>query len=153
MILSDIFLILLVCLALVTILSGYPVGLSLGGSAILAALAGWSFGVFDPIFFFAFPARLFGVVTSQVLLAIPLFVLMGVILEKSGIAARMFDHIAWATRHVSGGLALSITLVGTLMAASTGIVGASVVTLGMIALPALLRSGTSPSHAAGRSGH
>ena len=123
------------------LLFGYPVALTLAGVSIAFALIGSTLGVFDLALFFAIPSRIFGIVTNQVLLAIPLFVFMGLVLEKSGLAERMLQAAAALFSNSRNGLVISVTIVGTLMAASTGIVGASVVTLGVLALPGLLRAG------------
>ena len=136
-------------IVVMALMSGYPVGLTLGGISILFAIVAWSLGAFDPALFSAIPSRLFGIMNSQVLLAIPLFVFMGLVLEKSGLAENMFRAFAKLLRHRAGGLTIAVTLVGMLMAASTGIVGASVVTLGLLALPAMLKEGEQPTLAAG----
>ena len=123
------------------LLFGYPVSLTLAGVSIAFAVIGSTLDLFDLALFFAIPSRIFGIVTNQVLLAIPLFVFMGLVLEKSGLAERMLQAAAALFSNSRNGLVISVTIVGTLMAASTGIVGASVVTLGVLALPGLLRAG------------
>ncbi len=131
------------------LLFGYSVGLTLGGVSILFALAAIALGAFDSALLLALPARLFGIMTSGVLLAIPPFVLMGVLLERSGVAQAMFS---WLAHRLSGsprGMLMSVTLAGALLAASTGIAGASVVALGLIALPPLLKTGVSATLATG----
>jgi len=126
--------------ALVLLFTGFPVAFVLGGTAIIfAALAG---GLSATGLIANLPARIYGtVLTNETLVAVPLFILMGAILEESRVAGDMMRAMGQLLRRVRGGMALSVVLVGTLLAASTGIVGASVVALGMIALPALLNAG------------
>ncbi len=93
--------------------------------------------------------RVFGVITNKVLIAIPLFVLMGVILERSKVAEELLDTMGRIFGRLHGGLAISVVLVGALLAASTGIVGATVIAMGMIALPTMLRAGYNPAFASG----
>ena len=131
------------------ILAGYPVAFSLGGTALLFALLGLTFGVFDPAFVRPFPQRIHGAVMNSTLTAVPMFILMGVILEKSKIAEELLDEMAKLFGSLRGGLGLSVTIVGALLAASTGIVGATVVTMGLLSLPTMLKRGYDPSFAAG----
>jgi tripartite ATP-independent transporter DctM subunit len=131
------------------LLSGYPVGIALGGVSMLFAGIAYLFGVFDGGLFLALPSRLFGVMNNPVLMAIPLFVFMGLVLDRSRIAADMLQAAAGLFKGSSAGLTISVTVVGLLLAASTGIVGASVVALGVVALPTLLRNGVSPHLASG----
>ncbi|MEO9654185.1 TRAP transporter large permease [Marinomonas sp.] len=133
----------------VCLLFGYPVAFSLGGTALIFAAVGSLFGTFDSVFLEALPNRLFGIVRNETLLAVPLFVLMGVLLEKSKLAEKLLDSMAMLFGTMRGGLGVSVILVGMLMAASTGIVGATVVTMGMISLPTMLRRGYDPSLATG----
>lgn len=133
----------------VCLLFGYPVAFSLGGTALLFAAVGSMFGSFDAVFLEALPNRLFGIVRNETLIAVPLFVLMGVLLEKSKLAERLLDSMAMLFGSMRGGLGISVILVGMLMAASTGIVGATVVTMGMISLPTMLRRGYDPALATG----
>ena len=142
--------IILLIAVIIVLMSGYPVALVLGGVSVLIAGLAILLGQFDPVLFYALPSRLFGIMTNPVLLAIPLFVFMGHVLERSNIARDMLDAAAqlFAERRGGGGLCVSVMLVGAVMAASTGIVGASVVTLGLLALPGLLRNGV-PPHLAG----
>jgi len=135
--LAPIFLFLAVFLVLIL---GYPVALSLAGTALIAAGIGVLTGTFDPAFLHAMPNRLFGIVSNQTLIAVPLFVLMGVTLEKTKIAEQLLDSMSRAFGRFPGGLGLSVTIVGMLMAASTGIVGATVVTMGLMSLPAMLKA-------------
>lgn len=128
---------------------GYPVALTLGGVSMLFAGVGYLVGAFDPALLLTLPSRLFGVMTNSVLVSIPLFVFMGLVLERSNIAQDMLDAAARLFANLRGGLPISVMIVGAVMAASTGIVGASVVTLGLLALPGLLRNGVSPQLAGG----
>jgi len=135
-----------ICLAL---MAGYPVAFTLGGMSLLFAGAGIALDVFEPSFLGALPSRLFGTMNNQTLLAVPLFVFMGVMLEKSRIAEDLLDAMSRLFGGLRGGLAFSVCIVGALLAASTGIVGATVVTLGLLALPTMLRRGYDPSIATG----
>ncbi len=135
-----------VCLVL---LAGYPVAFSLGGTALIFAGVGTLAGHFDAAFLHALPSRLYGTLTNQTLVAVPLFVFMGVMLEKSRVAENLLDAMALAFGRLRGGLGISITLVGMLLAASTGIVGATVVTMGLLSLPTMLRRGYDPALATG----
>jgi tripartite ATP-independent transporter DctM subunit len=133
----------------ILILAGYPVAFSLAGTALVFALLGLSMGVFDIGYLRPFPQRIFGAITNQTLIAIPMFVLMGVILEKARIAEDLLDSMAKLFGSLRGGLGLSVTIVGALLAASTGIVGATVVTMGLLSLPTMLKRGYDPAFAAG----
>lgn len=143
---------LVICLVL---MAGYPVALSLAGTAL--AFAGLGLGLeamgvdahFDSGYLSAFPNRLYGIMTNQTLLAVPLFVLMGVLLEKSKVAETLLDAMAMLFGSLRGGLGISVTLVGMLLAASTGIVGATVVTMGLMSLPTMLKRGYSMPLATG----
>ncbi|WPL18020.1 Neu5Ac permease [Thiorhodovibrio winogradskyi] len=141
-------LVLFVTVGLVLLL-GYPVALSLGGTALLMALIGEWFGLFDHAFLEALPNRLYGIMTNETLIAVPLFVFMGVMLERSRVAEKLLDTMAMLFGPLRGGLGISVTLVGMLLAASTGIVGATVVTMGLLSLPTMLKRNYSPSLAAG----
>ena len=131
------------------LLLGYPVAMTLGGTALMAAAIGIATGVFDPAFLMATPNRLFGLIANQTLIAIPLFVFMGIVLERSQIAERLLDAMGRLFGKAPGGLTLAVIMVGMLMAASTGIVGATVVTMGLMSLPIMLKSGYSPRLASG----
>ena len=135
-----------VCLLLML---GYPVAFTLAGTALLFAGVGTIAGVFDPSFLEAVPGRLFGTVNNFTLVAVPLFILMGVVLEKSRVAQELLESMAALLGRLRGGLAISVVLVGMLLAASTGIVGATVVTMGLMSLPSMLRAGYAPSVATG----
>ena len=131
------------------LLSGYPVAFALGGTAVSFALLGMAVGQFDLAFLQALPSRIFGIMSNETLVAVPLFVFMGVMLERAQIAEQLLDTLARLFGRVRGGLGISVTLVGMLLAASTGIVGATVVTMGLLALPTMLKRGYAPSVAAG----
>ncbi|MDB4836868.1 TRAP transporter large permease subunit [Marinomonas sp.] len=133
----------------VCLLFGYPVAFSLGGTALIFAGVGSLTGTFDGVFLEALPNRLFGIIGNETLIAVPLFVLMGVLLEKSKLAEKLLESMAMLFGTLRGGLGISVILVGMLLAASTGIVGATVVTMGMISLPTMLRRGYDPALAAG----
>jgi tripartite ATP-independent transporter DctM subunit len=128
---------------------GFPVALTLAGVALIFAGIGVLSGTFDPSFLEALPNRVFGSMTNETLLAVPLFVFMGVMLERSRVAEALLESMAALFGRVRGGLALSVMLVGAVLAASTGIVGATVVTMGLISLPTMLRQGYDPKLAAG----
>ncbi|MDN4502561.1 TRAP transporter large permease subunit [Alteromonadaceae bacterium BrNp21-10] len=136
----------LVC---VVLLFGYPVAYSLAGTALLFAGFGIFTGTFDESYLHALPNRFYGILTNQTLLAVPLFVFMGVVLEKSKVAENLLSAMAQVFGRFRGGLAISVVLVGMLLAASTGIVGATVVTMGLMSLPTMLKKGYAPSLAAG----
>ncbi len=131
------------------LLSGYPVAFALGGTAVSFALFGLALGEFDLAFLQALPSRIFGIMSNETLVAVPLFVFMGVMLERAQIAEQLLDTLARLFGRVRGGLGIAVTLVGMLLAASTGIVGATVVTMGLLALPTMLKRGYAPSVAAG----
>ncbi len=141
-------LVLFVVVALVLML-GYPVAFTLGGVSLLFALLGGWFEVFDTAFLEALPNRLFGIMTNGTLIAVPLFVFMGVMLERSKVAESLLDTMASLFGSRRGGLGISVTLVGMLLAASTGIVGATVVTMGLLSLPTMLKRKYAPEVAAG----
>ena len=132
------------------LLIGYPVALSLGGTALAFAAIGLLMPeIFDPIFLQALPNRIYGIMTNQTLIAVPLFVFMGVMLERSKVAEDLLGTMADLFGSLRGGLGISVILVGMLLAASTGIVGATVVTMGMLSLPIMLKRGYHPSIATG----
>ena len=140
---------LLFLVTFLVLLTGYPVAISLAGVAIIFAGLGIWAGTFNPSDLGFIPGRLFGVVTNQTLIAVPLFVFMGVLLEKTKIAESLLTNLSDLLGHFRGGLAITVVLVGMLMAASTGIVGATVVTMGMMSLPIMLQRGYQPSLATG----
>ena len=129
--------------ALVLIFTGFPVAFALGGTAIVFALIGTSMGLMDWHMLLAMPDRTFGVMSNFVLLAVPFFIFMGTMLEKSRLAEDLLTTIGQLFGPMRGGLALAVVFVGALLAAATGVVGASVVAMGMISLPVMLRYGYS----------
>lgn len=131
------------------LLAGYPVAFSLAGTALGFALVGQWSGSFDFAFLQALPNRLFGIMTNETLVAVPLFVFMGVMLERSRIAENLLETMSALFGKLRGGLGISVTLVGMLLAASTGIVGATVVTMGLLSLPTMLKRGYDPRIATG----
>lgn len=133
----------------VVLLSGYPVAFSLAGTALGFAWLGYTLDIFDPAFLQALPNRLYGIMTNTTLIAVPLFVFMGVMLERSRVAESLLETMAGLFGRLRGGLGISVTLVGMLLAASTGIVGATVVTMGLLSLPTMLKRGYSPRIASG----
>ena len=139
---------LFVCVCLV-LMCGYPVALSLAGTSLAFAGIGILTGSFDASFLSAVPNRIFGIMSNANLFAVPMFVFMGVMLEKSRIAESLLSGMALLFGKLRGGLGVSVILVGMLLAASTGIVGATVVTMGVLSLPTMLRAGYSHSLATG----
>ena len=131
------------------LLLGYPVAFTLAGVALLFASGGIVTGNFDPALLKAMPERVYGTMINQTLIAVPLFVLMGIMLERSGLAERLLDTMARLFGGLAGGLGISVVVVGMLLAASTGIVGATVVAMGLMSLPSMLKRGYDPSFAAG----
>lgn len=140
------FMFLAVCFLLML---GYPVALTLAGTALIFAGAGIISGDFNANELSAFSERLYGIMTNSTLVAVPLFVLMGVMLQKSKIAEDLLESMSELCGRLPGGLGISVILVGMLLAASTGIVGATVVTMGLMSLPSMLKRGYSPQLAAG----
>ncbi len=134
---------------LVALLSGFPVAFCLGGIAFLFAFFGIVLGVIDPLFVTALPQRIMGIMSNFTLLAIPAFVFMGAMLETSGIAERLLESMGRLLGRLRGGLALAVVVVGSLLAATTGVVAATVTTMGLISLPAMLRAGYNRSLATG----
>ncbi len=133
----------------VALTAGYPVALTLSGTALLFAFGGEIAGIFALNDLGFLPGRLFGILGNQTLIAIPLFIFMGVTLQKTRIADLLLSNMSLLLRSLKGGLAVAVILVGTLMAASTGIVGATVVTMGLMSLPTMLKQGYDPSIATG----
>ena len=128
---------------------GFPVAFSLAGVSLMFGAVGMWFGVFDPSNFGSLANRYIGFMTNEVLVAVPLFIFMGVLLERSRIAEQLLITMGKLFGNMSGGLGISVILVGALLAASTGVVGATVVTMGLISLPAMLRAGYDPKLASG----
>lgn len=131
------------------LMAGYPVAFSLAGTALLFAFAGMAVGYFDPAYLQALPNRLFGIMQNGTLIAVPLFVLMGIMLEKSRLAEDLLGSMAALFGRFRSGLGVSVVVVGALLAASTGIVGATVVTMGLMSLPTMVKRGYSSSQATG----
>ncbi len=131
------------------LLIGFPVAFSLAGVSLIFGWTGWMLGVFDPSNLGALASRYIGFMTNEVLVAVPLFIFMGVVLERSQIAEQLLTTMGRVLGNIRGGLAFSVIGVGALLAASTGVVGATVVTMGLISLPAMLRAGYDPKLACG----
>jgi len=131
------------------LMAGFPVAFTLSGVALLFAVLGMMTGTFDPVFLEAFPNRIYGIMTNETLIAVPIFVFMGVMLERSRLADQLLQSLAQLMRGVPGGLGIAVIVVGAMMAASTGIVGATVVTMGLISLPTMLNKGYNPAVSAG----
>jgi len=133
----------------VVLIMGFPVAFTLAGTSLIFACIGWWFGIFDFRLLGGLPSRYFGTMVNEVLVAVPLFVFMGVMLERAKIADQLLHTMGLLLARVRGGLAVSVTIVGALLAASTGIVGATVVTMGLLSLPTMLRAGYDPKLATG----
>lgn len=131
------------------LLTGYPVAFVLGGVSLLFAAIGLASGALEPGFIALLPDRIYGIIQNELLLAVPLFIAMGVMLEKSRVAEDLLVSMGRLFGSLRGGLGLSVTLVGALLAASTGIVGATVVTMGLLSLPTMLKRGYDPALASG----
>jgi len=127
--------------ALLLIFSGYPVAFALGGTALVFAVLGATTGAFDLVLLYALPERTFGTMSNFTLLAVPFFIFMGAVLEKSKLAERLLETIGVLFGRFRGGLAIGVIFVGALLAAATGVVGASVTAMGLISLPVMLRNG------------
>ena len=147
--LPELLAILMVVVLCGVLLAGYPVALTLGGVSLIFAALGHAVGAMSFGFLGALPQRVFGVMVNDVLLAIPLFVFMGVMLERSGVAEELLETMGRLFGALRGGLAISAAIVGTLLAAAKGVVGATAVTMGLITLPAMVRYGYDPRLAAG----
>ena len=146
---QEIFIILMLVSLLGVLMTGFPVAFTLSGVALFFGIVGSFFNSFDMVFIQALPNRIYGIMTNDLLIAVPLFVFMGVMLERSKIAAELLDTMALLLGSLKGGLGISVTLVGALLAASTGIVGATVVTMGLLSLPTMLKRGYSPTISTG----
>ena len=134
---------------IVVLLAGFPVAFTLGGTALIFAGVGVATGAFNEALLTGLPNRVFGIMTNETLIAVPLFVFMGVMLERARIAEELLDTLSRLFGSLRGGLGISVTLVGMLLAASTGIVGATVVTMGLLSLPTMLRRGYAAEISAG----
>lgn len=139
----------LFALVFIALLSGFPVAFTLAGVSLLFALVANLFGFFDMAFLQSVPNRIFGIMSNANLVAVPLFVFMGIMLEQSKIAEGLLQTMEEVMRGVKGGLGIAVIIVGALLAASTGIVGATVVTMGLLALPTMLKQGYCPKLASG----
>jgi len=139
----------LFALVFIALLTGFPVAFTLAGVSLLFALVANLFGVFDMAFLQSVPNRIFGIMSNANLVAVPLFVFMGIMLEQSKIAEALLQTMEEVMRGVKGGLGIAVIIVGALLAASTGIVGATVVTMGLLALPTMLKQGYCPKLASG----
>ncbi|MBF0630728.1 MAG: TRAP transporter large permease subunit [Magnetococcales bacterium] len=131
------------------LLAGYPVAFTLAGASLAGAGIGYALDMFDPAFLEAVPNRIYGIMINDTLMAVPLFVFMGVVLERSHVAEDLLETMALLFGRLRGGIAISVMVVGALLAASTGIVGATVVTMGLLSLPTMLRRGYDPALATG----
>ena len=149
MLLAEILSVLMVAAVIAALLAGYPVALTLAGVSLAFAMLGHALGLMDFGILGALPERIFGVMTNAVLLAVPLFIFMGVMLERSRIAEDLLERMGLLFGRLRGGLGFSVVIVGGLLAASTGIVGATAVTMGLIMLPAMMRHRYDPRLAAG----
>ena len=145
----EIIIILMLITLLSVLMTGFPVAFTLSGVALIFGLGGTLFGLFDIAFIQALPNRIYGIMTNDLLIAVPLFVFMGVMLEKSKIAEELLDTMGLLLGGLRGGLGVSVTLVGALLAASTGIVGATVVTMGLLSLPTMMKRGYDPAISCG----
>ena len=125
----------------VFLLLGYPVAFALAANGLIWGLVGIEFGLFTPDFLQALPERVYGTMSNDILLAIPFFTFMGLVLERSGMAEDLLDTIGQLFGTVRGGLAYAVVFVGALLAATTGVVAASVISMGLISLPIMLRYG------------
>jgi len=149
---GDILSILLFLSVLGTLLIGYPIAITLAGTSLIFAFIGNQLGTFDYAILNGLPLRYLGTMTNDVLVAVPLFIFMGLVLEKSGLAEALLTTMGQLFGPLRGGLAFSVIIVGALLAASTGVVGATVITMGLISLPAMLRAGYCPKMATGAIG-
>ncbi|MAU27723.1 MAG: C4-dicarboxylate ABC transporter [Pelagibacterales bacterium] len=146
---QEIIIILMLVSLLAVLMTGFPVAFTLAGVALFFGMLGSTLDLFDMAFIQALPNRIYGIMTNDLLIAVPLFVFMGVMLERSKIAEELLDTMAHLLGRVKGGLGISVTIVGALLAASTGIVGATVVTMGLLSLPTMLKRGYSPTISTG----
>ncbi len=147
--LAEILAVLMVVAVCAALMAGYPVALTLAGVSLMFAILGHMLGAGGIALLGALPQRIYGVMTNEVLLAIPLFIFMGVMLERSRVAEELLETMGRLFGTLRGGLGISVVIVGTLLAAAKGVVGATTVTMGLIVLPAMLRFGYDPRLAAG----
>src|SRR3974377_2451959 len=149
---AELLAVLMVAAVCALLFAGYPVALTFGGVSLAFGLIGSVIGDMDLLILGALPQRIFGVMTNEVLVAVPLFIFMGVMLERSQIAEDLLETMGRLFRSLPGGLGISVLLVGMLLAAAKGVVGATTVTIGLIMLPTMLRHGYDPRLAAGTGG-
>ena len=134
---------------ILVLMTGYPVAFTLAGVSLLFALIGTFISGFDSTLMHALPSRMYGIMTNETLIAVPLFIFMGVTLERSKVAERLLETMSELFGSLRGGLAYSVVIVGMLLAASTGIVGATVVTMGLLSLPTMLKKNYDPALSSG----
>ncbi|GAB1459178.1 hypothetical protein MASR2M50_09520 [Thauera sp.] len=134
---------------LIFLLTGFPVAFALAACGLLFGFIGVEIGLLSPSIFQALPLRVFGIIQNDTLLAIPFFTLMGLVLERTGMAEELLDTVGQVFGPIRGGLALAVIFVGALLAATTGVVAAAVISMGLISLPIMLRYGYSPAIASG----
>ncbi len=146
---NDYLALLMFAVACAALMGGYGVAFTLGGVSLIFAAIGVFTGQFEASYLLALPGRIFPLITREILMAVPLFVFMGVMLEKSRIAEDLLEAMGDLFGNLRGGLGISVVVVGALLAASTGIVGATVVTMGLLSLPTMLKRGYAPSLASG----
>ena len=147
--LAEVLALLMFASACLSLMAGYNVAFTLGGIALSFAALGSFFGVFDVTFLTALPGRIYPLITREILIAVPLFVFMGVMLERSHIAKDLLESMGDLLSNIHGGLGISVVVVGALLAASTGIIGATVVTMGLLSLPTMLQRKYDPALASG----
>src|SRR5512141_643224 len=133
----------------VFLLLGYPVAFSLAALGLLFSFIGFELGLLSPALFQALPERIFGIMSNDTLLAVPFFTFMGLVLERSGMAEELLDTVGQLFGPLRGGLAFAVIFVGALLAATTGVVAASVISMGLISLPIMLRYGYDRRFASG----
>jgi len=146
---AELLAVLMVAAVIAALMAGYPVALTLAGVSLMFAMLGHLLGAMGLGILGALPQRIFGVMTNETLLAIPMFIFMGVMLERSRVAEELLETMGRLFGTLRGGLGISVVIVGTLLAAAKGVVGATTVTMGLIVLPTMLRFGYDPRLAAG----
>ena len=146
---ADILAISMFAITCIALMGGYNVAFTLSGMSLLFASIGVITGSFEVEFLLSLPGRIYPLITKEILMAVPLFVFMGVMLEKSRIAEELLEAMGNLFGPLSGGLGISVIFVGALLAASTGIVGATVVTMGLLSLPTMLKRNYSPALSSG----
>ena len=146
---SELLSLIMFLVAILALLLGFPVALTLGGTALIFAFIGDSIELFNIGMLSVYPLRILGIMKNEPLVAVPLFIFMGVMLEKSNLAGDLLEAMGKLFGELRGGLGISVLIVGAMLAASTGIVGATVVTMGLLSMPVMLKAGYSPSLASG----